>query len=245
MNLIEPKILKGTRDFGPEIMAKRLYVINNMRGIFERHGYGPLETPAIEYASTILGKYGDEGDKLTYHFKDHGKRHIALRYDQTVPTARFVAANWSELAFPFKRYQIGSVWRADKPQKGRYREFVQCDIDIIGTDSLLADAEIAKVVFEVFTMLDVTNFIIRVNSRKLLDELLDLCKIAKKDRIAVIRLLDKLDKVALDKVKAELGKFLSKNQITKLDKYILNEGVRNDLRKLPKGPVAKKNKRTL
>lgn len=192
MNIIEPKLLKGTRDFSPEEMQKRLQVIGTMRSIFQGYGYGPLETPAIEYASTILGKYGDEGDKLTYHFKDQGDRHIALRYDQTVPTARFIAANWGKLTFPFKRYQIGPVWRADRPQKGRYREFVQCDIDVVGTTSLLADAEIAKVMDQVFTTLGFEGFVIRVNSRQVLDDILDACKINKKHRLEVIRIIDKL-----------------------------------------------------
>lgn len=233
MNIIEPKILKGTRDFGPTEMAKRLFVLNQIRSVFERYGYDTIETPAIEYAETILGKYGDEGDKLTYTFKDKGGREIALRYDQTVPTARFVAANWGQLAFPFKRYQIGPVWRADKPQKGRYREFVQCDIDIVGSDSLLADVEIAKVIYDVFTTLGFDNFVIRVNSRKLLDEILDLCKVKKLDRINVIRIMDKLDKVPLAKIKKELAKILSKKQVEQLSKLALSEKARNDLDGLP------------
>ena len=154
MNIIEPKTLKGTRDFGPSEMSKRLFVINKIRSVFEKHGYDPIETPAIEYAETILGKYGDEGDKLTYTFKDKGGRAIALRYDQTIPTARFVAANHNDLAFPFKRYQIGNVWRADKPQRGRYREFLQCDADVIGTESLLCEAEIIMMLNEIFTELN-------------------------------------------------------------------------------------------
>lgn len=233
MKLIEPKILKGTRDFGPQEMARRLSVINKMRSVFERFGYDPIETPAIEYAQTILGKYGDEGDQLTYTFEDKGGRAIALRYDQTVPTARFVAANWSTLSMPFKRYQIGPVWRADKPQRGRYREFYQCDIDIIGTDSLLADAEIAKTIYTVFSSLDINDFIIRVNSRKVMNDLLDLAKIKKSDRIAVIRLIDKLDKVSLNKIKKELANFLKPAQVEKLDELILSEKIRNDISIMP------------
>ncbi len=233
MKLIEPKILKGTRDFGPKEMAQRLSVINTMRTVFERFGYDPIETPAIEYAQTILGKYGEEGDKLTYTFEDKGGRKVALRYDQTVPTARFVAANWSSLTFPFKRYQIGPVWRADKPQRGRYREFYQCDIDIIGTDSLVADAEIAKTIYQVFSSLEMENILIRVNSRKVMNDLLDLAKIKKADRIAVIRLIDKLDKVPLKKIKKELENFLKPAQVEKLDELILSEKIRNDLSIMP------------
>ncbi|MBI4122221.1 MAG: histidine--tRNA ligase [Parcubacteria group bacterium] len=232
--IIEPKILKGTRDFGPEQMAKRLHVINKMRTVFARYGYDTIETPAIEYAETILGKYGDEGDKLTYTFADNGGRRIALRYDQTVPTARFVAANWSDLPIPFKRYQIGPVWRADKPQRGRYREFYQCDIDIIGSKSLEADAEIAKVIDDVFTTLDVTPFVIRVNSRALLDELLDLAGVDKELRTPVIRIIDKLDKIEVSVALEELVSLgLTKKSISALQKIMLNESVRHDVNALP------------
>ncbi len=233
-NIIEPKILKGTRDFGPEEMAKRLHVITTMRQVFMRYGYDTIETPAIEYAETILGKYGDEGDKLTYTFDDNGGRRIALRYDQTVPTARFVAANWSELPIPFKRYQIGPVWRADKPQRGRYREFYQCDIDIVGSTSLDADAEIAKVIDDVFTALGVSPFVIRVNSRALLDELLELCGVKKADRSPAIRIIDKLDKISVEAAVKELDELgLAKKSISALQKHILAEKSRNDVSALP------------
>lgn len=230
MKLIEPKILKGTRDFGPEEMARRLFVLGKIRGVFEKHGYDAIETPAIEYAQTLLGKYGDEADKLTYTFKDHGGRHIALRYDQTIPTARFVAANWSKLTFPFKRYQIGPVWRADKPQRGRYREFYQCDIDIIGTDSLMADAEVARVIYDVFSALDFDDFIIRVNSRPLMTEIFEACKIKKSDRLDTLRLIDKLDKVPLSKIKKEMSSTcLTKEQVKQLEDMALSPKARQDL----------------
>lgn len=232
MAIIEPQILKGTRDFGPIEMAKRLYVIEKIRSVFMRFGYDAIETPAIEYAKTILGKYGDEGDQLTYTFEDKGGRKIALRYDQTVPTARFVAANQGTLEFPFKRYQIGPVWRADKPQRGRYREFYQCDIDIIGSDSLLSDAEIAKVIYAVFTELGLKKFTIRVNSRKLLDAILDTCKVKKTNRIDVIRVIDKLDKIGLNKVKKELGTILEKKQVQQLVELALSEQAQNQLTQL-------------
>ncbi|MBD3360993.1 histidine--tRNA ligase [Candidatus Peregrinibacteria bacterium] len=195
MEKIEPKILKGTRDFLPEDMAKRLLIMGKIRRIFERFGYDAIETPVICPAETILGKYGGEGEKLTYNFRDAGDRWIALPFDLTVPFARLVAANWRDLPMPFKRYQIQRVWRAEKPQKGRLREFYQCDIDIIGTKSLIAEAEIAKIMVEVFKELGFINFIIKVNSRRLLNEILDSYKIPKEQSLEVIRTIDKLDKV--------------------------------------------------
>lgn len=228
--IIEPKILKGTRDFGPEEMAKRLHVINKMRRVFSRYGYDTIETPAIEYAETILGKYGDEGDKLTYTFEDNGGRRVALRYDQTVPTARFVAANWSDLPIPFKRYQIGPVWRADKPQRGRYREFYQCDIDIIGSTSLDADAEIAKVMDEVFTALEISPFKIRVNSRPLLNEALLYCGIKEDKLVHAMRLIDKLDKVPFTAIEEGLMSdcALEDKQIDVIRKFFQNPTNAND-----------------
>ncbi len=190
---IEPKILKGTRDFMPEAMQKRKYVMDVIERIFVKYGYDTIETPVIEYAETILGKYGDEGDKLVYSFEDNGGREIALRYDQTVPTARFVAANHNILPIPFKRYQISRVWRADKPQKGRYREFYQCDIDIIGTDSIISDAEISRIIYEVFTVLGIKNFVTKINTRRLTNAILKQVGIS--EPVPVIRALDKIDKI--------------------------------------------------
>src|SRR3989344_4503956 len=153
MKKIEPAILKGTRDFLPPEMAKRNYVMARMRRIFERFGYAPIETPILTPAETILGKYGEEGDRVTYHFKDAGDRGIALPYDLAVPYARDVAATYGYLPMPFKRYQGQRVWRTEKPQKGRLREFFQCDIDIIGSKSLICEAEIAKIIVSVFERL--------------------------------------------------------------------------------------------
>jgi len=233
MPITEPKNLKGTRDFGPEEMTKRLLVLEILRAIFNKYGYDPIETPAIEYAETILGKYGEEGDKLTYSFKDNGDRDIALRYDQTVPTARFVAANWSNLPMPFKRYQIGPVWRADKPQKGRYREFVQCDIDIIGTTSLVADAEVAAVLFDVFKAIGCDDFVIRVNSRALLNDLLQKAGVKEELVTPCIVAIDKLDKTSVDKVKELiLALGVDKAVVAKIEETILSEKVRNELSSL-------------
>jgi histidyl-tRNA synthetase len=205
-SIVEPAILKGTRDFLPLDMAKRNFVMAKMVRQFERFGYNPIETPILSYAETILGKYGEEGDRLTYHFKDKGEREIALPYDLTVPTARYVAANWRELPIPFKRYQIQRVWRAEKPQKGRLREFYQCDIDTVGTRSLVADVEIAKVVVEVLTDLRFKESVVKFNSRRLINEILESLGLSH-DAVGVIRILDKMDKIGREGVQAELKTF--------------------------------------
>ena len=194
-NIIEPKILKGTRDFSPQQMAGRNKVMSIMRNCFEQFGYASIETPILSLAETILGKYGDEGDKLTYSFTDRGGRKVALPYDLTVPFARYVAANYRELPMPFKRYQIQRVWRAEKPQKGRYREFYQCDIDIIGSKELICEAEVAKLITIVFDRLAINNIKIKINTRRLLNEILADFGITKDKQIDVIRIIDKLDKI--------------------------------------------------
>lgn len=201
--VIEPTILKGTRDFLPEEQARRNKVMETMRSIFERFGYAPIETPILSPAETILGKYGEEGDRLTYHFKDNGDRDIALPYDLTVPFARYFAAHWHDLPLPFKRYQIQRVWRAEKPQKGRLREFYQCDIDVIGSDSLLVEAEVARVIVEVFTALGIEKFKIKFNSRKLMNSILSQMGI-RENFLAAIRVIDKLEKIGEKEVAKEL-----------------------------------------
>src|SRR3984957_19596041 len=143
--MIKAQTLKGFRDFLPQEARKRQYVISQLKSVFESFGFEPLETPTLEYEEILTGKYGDEGDKLMYRFEDNGKRRVAMRYDQTVPLARVVAQYQNDLPVPFKRYQIQPVWRAENTQKGRYREFLQCDVDTIGTNSPLADAEIIAV----------------------------------------------------------------------------------------------------
>ena len=202
--LIKPEILRGTRDFLPLDMAKREYVMQNIKSVFVNFGYDALETPAIEYAKTILGKYGDEGSKQTYSFKDNGGRKIALRFDQTVPFARLVAANYQNLPMPFKRYQIGRAWRADRPAKGRYREFYQCDIDIIGTNNLLAEGEIVKAMYSVFKALGFEDFTIKFNSRRLINNILEILSIGQTKQTSVIRILDKLAKIGKKAALAEL-----------------------------------------
>jgi histidyl-tRNA synthetase len=221
--IITPEILKGTRDFGPEEMAARDFVMNKIKAVFERFGYDRIETPAIEYAKTILGKYGDEGNKLTYKFKDNGERDVCLRYDQTVPTARFVATYGQNLGMPFKRYQIGPVWRADKPAKGRYREFYQMDVDIIGTESLLADAELAALIDAVFQELNLKNYQLRFSSRRFLNSLLDSMGLVDK-QTEIIRIIDKLDKVGEEKIVEELTQLSDESSAKEIVKIISFKG---------------------
>lgn len=223
-DLIKPEILKGTRDFLPEEKAKRDYVMNKIRGIFESFGYDTIETPVIEYAKTLLGKYGDEGSKLVYSFEDNGGRNIALRYDQTVPFARLVAQYNQELPMPFKRYQISRVWRADKPGKGRYREFYQCDIDLIGTTSLMADAEVATVMNRVLSGLGFQNFEIQFNSRRLMNQIFSELSIGEKTVPDVLRIMDKIEKIGAEEVRKELRLFLDESIVDRLLDVLLMTG---------------------
>lgn len=214
--MIKTQTLKGFRDFLPEDTIKRQYVIEKIRHVYERFGFDPLETPALEYADTLLGKYGDEADKLLYTFVDHGGRRVGLRYDQTVPLARIIA-QYPELPKPFKRYQIQPVWRAENTQKGRFREFIQCDADIIGDEfSPSADAEILSLFWEVFNTLGLNSIKIKVNSRIILNKLinqsinLDNQDITSnnnhlpKTSLDIIRIIDKRDKIGIDCVREEL-----------------------------------------
>ncbi len=194
MATIKAQTLKGFRDFKPEQARKRQYVISRLRSVFESYGFEPLETPALEYEEVLLGKYGQEGDKLMYRFEDNGKRKVAMRYDQTVPLARYIAQNYQTIAFPFKRYQIQPVWRAENPQKGRYREILQCDIDTVGTNNPVADVEIISVVLDCYKALGFKKINVLINDRELFKKL---------PKAAVIA-LDKLKKIGLEKVKNEL-----------------------------------------
>jgi histidyl-tRNA synthetase len=203
-NKIKPTILKGTRDFLPRQMMRRNAVMDIFRNTFEQFGYAPIETPILNPAETILGKYGDEGDRLTYSFVNRGKTKLALPYDLTVPFARFVAANYQNLPIPFKRYQIQRVWRAERPQKGRLREFYQCDIDVIGSKELVCEAELAKVIVTVFDRLRLTDITIKVNTRRLLNAVLAANKVSEDKVVSAIRIIDKLDKVGEGEVIGEL-----------------------------------------
>ena len=196
---IEPRTLKGFRDFLPKEAKKRQFVLETLKKVFESYGFESLETPALEYEDILTGKYGDEGDKLMYRFVDNGDRKVAMRYDQTVPLARVVAQYQNELPMPFKRYQIQNVWRAENTQRGRYREFLQVDADIVGTYSPLADLEILQIAYDSFKELGLKIKII-INDRKLLKELTS-------DEIIV---LDKLNKIGDEGALQELQK-LGKN----------------------------------
>lgn len=211
--------LKGFRDFLPKDMAVRNYLKNLFIEVFEQFGFEPLKTPTLEYASVLTGKYGDQADKLVYTFKDKGNRKVGLRYDLTVPTSRVLATN-PNLPLPFKRYQIQPVWRADKPQRGRYREFIQSDIDIFGSSSPTTDAEILAVIYQVLLKLNFKKYSIRVNSRQVLKQILDQINLSDQQN-TVLQSLDKFDKIGPDGVTKELvDKGLSSQTINQLFDYI-------------------------
>ncbi len=195
--------LKGFRDFIGIDARQRAWLIAQFRQVFEANGFEPLETPALEYEELLLGKYGEEANKLIYGFEDRGGRRIALRYDQTVPTARVISQYRNDLTFPYKRYQIQPVWRADKPQKGRYREFTQCDIDIVGAAGPMADAQILTAVAQFFDQIGL-EYELRVNDRAQLIETITSAKIGKDMIFSVIQTIDKLDKKSSDEVIVEL-----------------------------------------
>ncbi|MBO5801721.1 MAG: histidine--tRNA ligase [Alistipes sp.] len=214
----KPSIPKGTRDFSPEEMMRRTYIFDTIKSVFRLFGYAPLETPSMENLSTLLGKYGDEGDKLLFKILnsgDYGAKLFeeelrqaskisekGLRYDLTVPFARYVVQHQNEIVFPFKRYQIQPVWRADRPQKGRYREFYQCDVDVIGSKSLLSEVELVDIVARVFSKLGI-SVTLKMNNRKILFGIAE--SIGHADKMIDITVaIDKLDKIGLDNVKAEL-----------------------------------------
>lgn len=196
--------LKGFRDFLPEEKQRRDWVQGRIIAAFQQAGFLPLETPTIEYREVIMGKYGEEADKLVYQFVDNGDREVALRYDQTVPLSRVVAENRFNLALPFRRYQIQNVFRADKPQRGRYREFTQCDIDIIGSQSALADAEILATTYQAFQNVGILDVELRVNDRQVLLTTLESFATEAVSVLQIIQSIDKLDKMPATAVQAEL-----------------------------------------
>lgn len=204
VKIIQPRILKGFRDYPPEKMHLRLYLQDILKKLFELYGFQPFDTPILEYAEILEGKYGEEGEKLMYKFKDHGDRTLAMRYDLTIPLARFIAMN-PQLILPFRRYHLGPVWRADKPQHGRFREFWQCDIDIVGTDSYLADVEVLSLAYDFFQKIGIEKFIIRVNDRRVLNALLTLFGFKNEAAPEVLRSIDKLDKIGPHGVEQELS----------------------------------------
>jgi histidyl-tRNA synthetase len=203
MSLITPRTLKGFRDYLPEAMMPREWIIDAARRVYRSYGFRPIDTPALEYLEILTGKGSDETDKQLYRFQDHGKRDVGLRFDLTVPLARFVAQHAQELGLPFKRYHIATVWRGENTQAGRYREFMQCDFDTIGVTDLTADIEMALVINDLFAALGVERFTIRVNHRAVLNGLLEKLDLADTSA-AVLRALDKLGKVGAEGVVAEL-----------------------------------------
>jgi histidyl-tRNA synthetase len=217
---IKPQTLKGFRDFLPSQMAVRNYVRDLLISVFETYGFEPLETPTLEYTSTLLGKSGNEADKLAYSFQDQGNRQIGLRYDLTVPTAKVLAIYNQLLPLPFKRYQIQPIWRAEKPQKGRYREVLQCDIDTFGSNSPLADAEIITIIYTILQKLNFNKYSIRINSRKVLADLIGATSITE-DTNSILQSLDKYSKINQEGVTKELiSKGIPQAQIDSLFDYI-------------------------
>lgn len=242
---MKPSIPQGTRDFGPDVVRKRNFIFDTVRNHFELYGFQPLETPAMENLETLLGKYGEEGDKLIFKILNNGLDHAekkkkakedfekvlegknmkgiterALKYDLTIPFARYVAMNHGQLSFPFKRYQVQPVWRADRPQKGRYREFFQCDADVIGSTSLLNEVELAKLYHDVFTGLGIHDYELKINHRNLLAALAETCEKDVKMLDLTIA-IDKIDKIGMEKVKEELSnKGLDEHDIKIVEQYL-------------------------
>lgn len=202
-SLITPRTLKGFRDYLPAAMIPRERLMETARGVYRSYGFAPIETPSLEYAEILCGKGGDEADRQMFRFEDHGGRDVGMRFDLTVPLARFVAQHANDVGLPFKRYHIGTVWRGEKPQVGRYREFSQCDFDTIGTKSLAADIETTLVIHDLFRAIGFEKFTIRVNNRKVLNGLLEQAGLMEHS-VHVLRAIDKLPKVGRDAVVAEL-----------------------------------------
>lgn len=255
--MTKPTIPQGTRDFSADVVRKRSYILQTIKSTFECYGFQPLETPAMENLETLMGKYGEEGDRLIFKVLNNGLNdpknadkakegfqkviegkssplltERALKYDLTIPFARYVAMNHAQLTFPYKRYQIQPVWRADRPQKGRYREFTQCDADVVGSGSLLNEIDLLNIYHAVFVKLGLSDYSIKINNRKILAALAEKCGGA--DKLTDITIaIDKLDKIGLDKVKAELiQKGLAVNNIELVEHYLNISG--SNIQKLEK-----------
>ena len=247
--MAKPSLPQGTRDFAADVVRKRNYILDIIKNIFEVYGFEPLETPAMENLDTLMGKYGEEGDKLIFKILNNGindPKNIdkskagfekvlegksstdlterALKYDLTIPFARHVAMNHGKLTFPYRRYQVQPVWRADRPQKGRYREFTQCDADVVGSTALLNEVEFCNIYHEVFIQLGLIAYELKINSRKILTALAILCGGASKLTDITIA-IDKLDKIGLERVKEELlQRELNQEQVSIIEKYLLITG---------------------
>ncbi len=201
--MIQPRTLKGFRDFLPETMMPREQVIETARRVYRSYGFSPIDTPVLEYLEILNGKAGEESDRLMYHFQDHGGRDVGMRFDLTVPLARFVAQHYAELGMPFKRYHSATVWRGENTHRGRYREFMQCDFDTIGTNAVASDIEMLLVIHDLMRAIGIEDFTMRVNHRQVLNGLLERLDLLSQAP-AVLRSLDKLSKIGRDKVAAEL-----------------------------------------
>lgn len=245
----KPSLPKGTRDFGPEIMVKRNYILNTIRGVFEKFAFMPLETPSMENLSVLTGKYGDEGDQLLYKILNSGDylsktnpedlqngykpltskiAEKGLRYDLTVPFARYVVMNQHNITFPFRRYQIQPVWRADRPQKGRYREFYQCDADVVGTDSLICESEIVLMINEVFSQLGIKDYTTKINHRAILSGIANYIGATGREQDFFVA-IDKLDKIGVERVLEELSnKGFNNSSIDKLRPLLIHTGAYED-----------------
>ena len=259
MKKITPTLPKGTRDFGPKEMKKREYLFNIFKDAFSIYGFNALETPSMENINVLNGKYGEEGDKLIFRILDSGdfikdvdsieskdsnnlRKEISkkgLRYDLTVPFARYVSMNRDKITLPFKRYQIQNVWRADRPQKGRFREFYQCDVDYIGTKSIVCEAEIIDLVYSIFEKLKIQDFSVKLNNRKVLFGIVETLSLQDNfDKICII--IDKIDKIGKDKFIEELKNIdLSKSQIEKLNSVLFFDGSNDDKIKFLKDFLSK------
>ena len=247
--MTKPSLPQGTRDFAAATVYKRNYILNTIRSVFELYGFEPLETPAMENLETLMGKYGEEGDKLIFKILNNGlndPKNIekandgfvklmegkntaslterALKYDLTIPFARFVAMNANTLTMPYKRYQMQQVWRADRPQKGRYREFTQCDADVVGSTSLINEVELCGIYHRSFVQLGLHNYELKINSRKILAALAEIAG-GEEKMMDITIAIDKLDKIGIEKVKEELQtRGLDENNIDTIEKYLLIEG---------------------
>jgi histidyl-tRNA synthetase len=260
MSANKPSIPKGMRDFNSDVMQKRNYIFETVKTVFECYGYAPIETPAMENINTLTGKYGDEGDRLIFKVLNSGdylaKANLegstssnsfskqitakGLRYDLTVPFARFVVQNRNEITFPFKRYQMQNVWRADRPQRGRYREFFQCDADVVGTDSLLCEVELVQLYDDVFSRLKIPNVNISINNRKVLSGMVELMGASDLFDSVVIA-LDKLNTIGLDKVKEELlSKGIKSEAFSVLDVFLNTKNIFDISSLLDKSDIGKK-----
>ncbi|WP_158796559.1 histidine--tRNA ligase [Pedobacter sp. L105] len=261
MSTIKPSLAKGTRDFSPQEMVKRNYIFDTIKKVFKKYGYAEIQTPSMENLSTLTGKYGDEGDKLIFKILNSGDylskanatylatmnsnalissiSEKALRYDLTVPFARYVVMHQNDITLPFKRFQVQPVWRADRPQKGRYREFYQCDVDVVGSESLLNEAEFVLIYQEALSNLGMTDFTIKINNRKILSGIAEI--IGKPELIVDMTVaIDKLDKIGLDGVTKELlERGFTESDVEQLKPVILLEGTNEEKLKSLKKVLSK------